>query len=217
MKRKSIYSVYGHALVTAVLAVTFVGCASLMHKDEKSSMGAYGPDIYIQGKDKHKVVIAVDQVGIILQEKAAARAERTIDTIEKYNLKFRARTAANHLIFHVPEASSREQIVFLARALRLLEPDTIRTAGIVLRFRNGESPVIVTDDIVTQYSKSASPQRIEALHENIGIKVLEANTQTPNRYLVRIMTGNKRDPLVIANDLNQHPLVEYAGQTAGVR
>jgi len=210
MKTKLIYSVCLRALVLGILSVTLAGCAASIHKDEKFPTGANVPDVYIQGKDRYEVAIATDEVGVVLLEKAAAQAKRTISTIENYGLKFRTSITKNFLIFQVPNASDRAQIVHLARALRKSEPSTIQTAGLVMRFRNAKSPFIVTDDIIIQYIESASQKRIKDLHNRIGIKVLMPNPFAKNQFLVRIMTGNKRDALAIANGLNEHPFVEYA-------
>ncbi|MHC4570898.1 MAG: S8 family serine peptidase [Planctomycetota bacterium] len=204
------FSTYFHALLSTILLIALAGCDSLMYDDGRFKPSANEQDVYIQGKDKYDVLIATDEVGVVLREEAAAQGKRAINTIEDYGLKFRAFVTDNLLIFHVPEASRREHIVDLARALRTSEPNTIQTAGFVMRFPDAKSPFVVTDDIVIQYAEIASPKSIADLHIRIGVKVLMPNPFVENQFLVRVTPENKRDALAVANDLNEHPLVEYA-------
>lgn len=166
--------------------------------------------VFVEGQEKFDVSISSDELGVVLQEPSSEREKSAIGTIKGYGLKFQERVTDGFLIFQVPQARSRSQIVALARALRVSEAETIAAVGLVVRFAGSESPLVVTDDIIVQYAESASTAEIARTHERIGVTIIMANPYAKNQFVVRLAQDSRTDALQAANALNESPLVQYA-------
>lgn len=200
--------------LAAALFTVLAGCAAPVEYPGSHTLGfdlpEGTPSVYVQGAESFDVIIAAEQVGVVLLDDAVRPEKVVMQTLGDYGLSFHSRYNGGVYVFNAPGARTRLQIRSLALALETAEPEFIRAAGLVLWFYGGQSPLIVPDQIVIQFKRDVPRAEIDDLLSRENLEIQTANQFTPGQFLVRPGPGGRADALQVANNLNDSPIVEYA-------
>jgi hypothetical protein len=110
----------------------------------------------------------------------------------------------------LPQAKRRPDLVAFVRKLKMVRPDVIAEAGLIVTIRNGTKPVIVTDKFIVQFQPWVRESQIDSMNTRNVVQVIERNRMQKNHYLLAVTDSSRGDAITVANLYHASGLVRYA-------
>ncbi len=193
------------ATLMAAMAVLAVAAAAQTH--EKA-------DFYYF--ENHQIYLRVDlsALGILVPEEAepGARAkltaslEASVEEEGSGGVSVTETYRGGLYVLRFEEPRKRGELVRLAAELRRRYPRDVAQAGLVLRGRRGEAPVIATGELIAHFGSQATRDEIEHWNRSQGVRQVMANPFVERQVLLEITDPTAGDVLAIAQRYHESPL-----------
>lgn len=198
-----------HRITAAALltALAFVLAGGYWNAGALFSQREGEPFFFSDGK-RIPLAIPRDQVGVLAQEELSPQQVQRL--LNRFELKLIRAYPRNVLIFRLPRATSRAEIVKLARQIRRENKELIKQAGFVATPQGAAAPFIVTDEFVVQFKPRVDRNEVDSFAKRNDAEVVMANPFVKNQFLLRVREGARLDALDTANRARESDRVEYA-------
>ena len=166
-----------------------------------------GQDYFHTEDRKVPLTVHLGQLGVVAKDGVATK--KVENALARFELKLLKVYPQQILVFALPKALPRADLVKLARRVREESGELIAYAGFTATPNRAKAPLIVTDELIAKV-KAENRDKISTLNQEFGTELVSADRFVKDQYLLRVRSDAPVDALQAANRLHESGQVEFA-------
>jgi len=167
---------------------------------------------YIAPEQRVPVMIDLDKIGAVPFGGEARVGDGKIRTFaSSLDLKVVQTVHPTGIIIQqLPAPASRAELARFVRDAGQKDDNPFGVIGLTVAPGQAVTPMLLTDAFVAQFTPEATPEQIEALNKQHGVRIVKQNRYRPTQYLLSLTWESQADALAVSHAYHDHRLTEYA-------